>query len=137
MARRTMSLTLMTISVILIASSAAHTQQDPVVVVRVDDAGVARGNGVTVVPVFVTCAGGVVLEALMTLSQDDQFTFGMAGIPGVTCDGIERKHAVEVRAVSGTFHRGPAFASAFALICGASTCIGGNASRIVTLRGRP
>jgi hypothetical protein len=115
----------------------ARTVQETSVSIRLAEAGVARGNGVVSLAVFVACGGGTALEALLTLSQDDQTTFGQGSLGVLVCDGVERQYTVRMRALNGTFHRGPAHASAFALICGELACASGGASQTVTLRGRP
>jgi hypothetical protein len=61
-------------------------------------------------------AGDQVLEAHLSLSQDDQTIFGQAGIP-VRCDGKSREYRVAVSPLDGAFHAGDAFASAFVLVC--------------------
>lgn len=120
-----------------LASASIVAQPQTFVTVRLADSGVARGNGVAAVTVYVSCGGGTPLEALLTLSQDDQTTFGQAGVAGVICDGIERGYTVQMRALNGTFHRGAAHASAYALICSADACASGGASQTIALRGRP
>ena len=60
--------------------------------------------------------GDQVLEAHLSVSQDDQTVSGLDGIP-VRSDGKSRKYRVTVSPLDGTFHPGDAFASAFVLIC--------------------
>jgi hypothetical protein len=64
----------------------------------------------------ITCdPGRDVLEAHLTISQDDQRISGTAGISRIRCDN--RPHTVRVRVspVEGAFHEGEAHASAFIL----------------------
>jgi hypothetical protein len=73
-------------------------------------------GGYIVARLEVTCdAGREVLEAHLTISQDDQRVTGTAGIAGIRCDG--RPHTVKVRVtpLDGAFHEGGAVASAFIL----------------------
>jgi hypothetical protein len=71
-------------------------------------------RGSVVARLTITCdSGRDVLEAHITISQDDQRTSGTAGISRIRCD--DRPHTVRVRVtpVEGAFHEGDAFASAF------------------------
>jgi hypothetical protein len=71
-------------------------------------------RGSVVARLTITCdPGREVLEAHLTISQDDQRTSGTAGISRIRCDN--RPHTVRVRVtpVEGAFHAGEAFASAF------------------------
>jgi hypothetical protein len=73
-----------------------------------------EGGAAVVVRVTVTCDPGKdVLEAHVSVSQDE--ASGMAGIPGIACDGRPHKHKVRVRTFDGAYDRGDAFASAFIL----------------------
>ena len=65
--------------------------------------------------------GRQVLEAHVSVSQDNQAISGQAGIP-VRCNGKSRKYRVTVAPLEGAFHAGPAFASAFVLTCADPTC---------------
>jgi hypothetical protein len=77
-----------------------------------------------------------VLEAHVTLSQDDQATSGMGGIAGVVCDGRSRIYQVRVPAQQGSFHRGKARASPFVLVRdpATDTTESAGSSRIIQLR---
>ena len=59
---------------------------------------------------------GEVLEAHISLSQDDQSIYGMTGLGGVDCDGRWHTNIVIVRPYDGSFHKGTAYASAFLLL---------------------
>ena len=75
-----------------------------------------RGAGV-IARITVECdEGWQVLEANVTVSQDNQAVSGTAGIPGVTCDGKAHKYRVQVNAQEGSFRKGEAHASAFVLV---------------------
>ena len=52
-----------------------------------------------------------VLEAHLSVSQDEQAISGQLGIP-LRCDGKARKYRVTVSPLEGDFHAGDAFASA-------------------------
>ncbi len=70
-----------------------------------------------IVEVQVRCAHpvGEVLEALVTVEQDD--AFGEGFLSDVQCDGRTHFHDVRVQSFDGRFETGRAFASAFILIC--------------------
>lgn len=72
------------------------------------------GGGSVVARLTIVCdPGREVLEAHLTISQDDQRISGTAGISRIRCDN--RPHTVRVRVtpLEGAFHEGNAFASAF------------------------
>jgi hypothetical protein len=74
-------------------------------------------NGAVQAVVVVSCdQGDQVLEAHLSVSQDNQTISGQTGIP-VRCDGKSRKYRVTVTPLEGDFHTGDASASAFVLIC--------------------
>lgn len=99
--------------------------------------GTANTDGSASVPVTVSCpAGTKVIEALVTLSQDDQTISGMGGIAGVRCNGRARTYLVRVAPTQGAFHAGTAFASPYVLVqrrSGNTTESGGTGGSI-TLR---
>jgi hypothetical protein len=95
-----------------------------------------RDGAVRAVVVASCDAGHEVLEAHLSVSQDNQAIFGETGI-GVTCDGKSRKYRVTVTPLEGAFHTGDAFASAFVLTCADPTCgttEQGQDARTVTVR---
>ncbi len=96
--------------------------------------GTANTDGSATVPVTVSCPGGTrVLEAHVTLSQDNQTISGMAGIAGVRCNGRPRTYLVRVVPLEGAFHAGTAFASPYVLVehrSGSTTESGGTGSTI-------
>jgi hypothetical protein len=72
------------------------------------------GGAAVIVRLTVTCdPGRDVLEAHVSVSQDE--ASGMAGIPGIVCDGSPHRHRVRVGTFEGSYDRGEAFASAFIL----------------------
>jgi hypothetical protein len=78
--------------------------------------------GTVVARVTVACdRGDQVLEAHLTVSQDDQRISGTAGIGGVRCDGKQHRFRVRVTPQEGSFHTGDAFASAFVLVLDPAT----------------
>ena len=79
-------------------------------------------NGAVQLVVEASCdPGAVVLEAHVSVSQDNQSISGQAGIP-VQCDGESRRYRVTVSPLEGAFHTGDAFASAFVLTCPDASC---------------
>ena len=98
--------------------------------------GTANADGSASVPVTVTCpAGARVIEAHLTLSQDDQAISGMAGIAGVRCNGRPRTYLVRVVPLEGAFHAGTAFASPYVLVerRSGNTTESGGTGRSITL----
>jgi hypothetical protein len=96
--------------------------------------GTVNADGSATVPVSVSCEPGrVVLEAHLTLSQDDQTISGTGGIGNVRCTGRVRTYLVTVTPFQGAFHSGTAFASPFVLVQNrrtGETESGGTASNI-------
>jgi hypothetical protein len=94
-------------------------------------------NGAVRTVVVVSCdPGRQVLEAHLSVSQDNQVISGQTGIP-VRCDGKSRKYRVTVTPLEGAFHAGDAFASAFVLTCADPTCgttEQGQDARTITVR---
>jgi hypothetical protein len=94
-------------------------------------------NGAVRTVVVASCdPGHQVLEAHLSVSQDNQAIFGQTGIP-VRCDGKSRKYRVTVTPLEGAFHAGDAFASAFVLTCADPTCgttEQGQDARTITVR---
>ncbi len=96
----------------LVAAPAAHAA----VSVSVSN-GTANPDGSATVPVSIYCSpGSVVLEAHLSLSQDDGAVWAMAGIPNVRCGGKARTYLVTVRPHDGAFHAGTAYASPYVLV---------------------
>jgi hypothetical protein len=96
--------------------------------------GTVNPDGSATVPVSISCEpGSVVLEAHLTLSQDDQAISGTSGIGNVRCTGRARTYLVTVTPQQGAFHPGTAFASPFVLVQSrrtGATESGGTASNI-------
>jgi hypothetical protein len=94
-------------------------------------------NGAVRAVVVASCdPGHQVLEAHVSVSQDNQAIFGQTGIP-VGCDGKSRKYRVTVTPLQGAFHAGDAVASAFVLTCTDPTCTTteqGQDARTITVR---
>ena len=79
-------------------------------------------NGAVRAVVVVSCEpGDLVLEAHLSVSQDNQSIVGETGIP-VHCDGQSRKYRVTVTPLERAFHAGEGFASAFVLTCADASC---------------
>jgi hypothetical protein len=93
-----------------------------VVAVSIEPEAKLVANGAVRAVVVVSCdPGHEVLEAHLSVSQDNQAIFGQTGIP-VRCDGKSRKYRVTVTPLEGALHAGDAFASAFVLTCADPTC---------------
>jgi hypothetical protein len=94
-------------------------------------------NGAVRAVVVASCdPGHQVLEAHLSVSQDNQAISGQTGIP-VRCDGKSRRYRVTVTPLEGAFHAGDAFASAFVLTCADPTCgttEQGQDARTITVR---
>jgi hypothetical protein len=101
--------------------------------------GRANTDGTATVPVTVTCPpGSVVLEAHLTLSQDDQAISGQAGLGRIRCNGRPQNLLVTVTPFQGSFHAGAAYASPFILVQfrgTGETESGGSASTITLTSG--
>ena len=96
----------------LVAAPAAHAA----VSVSVSD-GTGNPDGSATVPVSISCSpGSVVLEAHLSLSQDDGAIWGIAGIANVRCTGRATTYLVTVRPHEGAFHSGTAYASPYVLV---------------------
>jgi hypothetical protein len=122
------------------ASAASARQQADTVVVEVSPtAKLVDGGQAVRVKVKVECEPPAeVLEALVTVSQDEGAAFGEAGITSVVCDGKKRTHKVTVQALDSTFRPGEAFVSAFVLVCLDAECAEtaqGQDSRVVRVVG--
>ena len=129
------------ISVILAAALAlavaGSVAVQAAVVVSIDPRARLLANGAVRAVVEVSCdPGDVVLEAHLSVSQDNQGAFGETGIP-VHCDGESRKYRVTVTPFEGAFRTGDAFASAFVLTCPDPSCETteqGQDARTITIR---
>jgi hypothetical protein len=103
------------IGVLGVGLIAAATASAAVTVSAGDGTVVADGSAT--VPVTIACTpGSRVLEAHLTLSQNDQAVSGTAGISGVRCNGRPATYLVTVRPNEGSFQAGTAFASPFVLV---------------------
>ena len=119
------------VGVALVMASVAYA----VVTATVGD-GTANTDGSATVPVTVSCPGGAkVIEAHLTLSQDDQTIWGMGGIAGIRCNGRPHTYLARVVPVEGAFHAGTAFASPYVLVerRGGKTTESGGAGGTITL----
>ena len=79
--------------------------------------GTANPDGSATVPVSISCSpGSIILEAHLSLSQDDGAIWGMAGIANIRCTPKARTYLVTVTPYNGAFHAGTAYASPYVLI---------------------
>lgn len=109
--RRALTL-LSLVGVAFFASPVAHAA----VTVTVGGGTVNQDGSVTV-PVTVTCSpASRVLEAHLSLSQDDGAVWGMAGLGSVRCNGRPNTYVATVRPYDGSFHAGTAHASTYVLV---------------------
>ena len=100
-----------TVLAALVAAPTAYAA----VSVSVSD-GTVNADGSATVPVSISCSpGSVVLEAHLSLSQDDGAIWGMAGIADVRCTGKPKTYMVTVWPYDGAFHAGTAYASPYVL----------------------
>jgi hypothetical protein len=143
MIKRFMSL--VTVGVLMVAmllptGAANARQQADTVVVEVGPTAKVLDDGQAVrVKVKVACEPPAeVLEALVTVHQDEGAASGEAGITSVVCDGKTRVHRVAVEALDSTFRPGEAFVSALVLVCLDAECVEtaqGQDSRLVRVVG--
>ena len=115
-----------------IARAAVTVNIFPVAVVQNSGASVSAFLRVRCDPVGVVTRP---LEALLTLSQNNQRIYGEGYPTTIVCDGTTRVYHVRVDAFERLFHRGLAYASAFVLICNnsGSVCRDGQASGNIRL----
>jgi hypothetical protein len=135
--RIAMRLVLVLVAALGLAWTGQATAQ-AAVAVAIQPAAKLVGDGAVRVVVVASCdAGHQVLEAHLSVSQDDQAISGMTGIP-VSCDGRARRYRVTVSPLGGAFHAGDAFASAFVLTCADPPTCGtteqGQDARTITVR---
>jgi len=123
------------VSAMLLLAPAAGAQSNAETVdVRLHPVAQLVPPGRVVGRVRVSCPqGSSVLEALVTLSQDNQHLFGQGAIAGVTCNGHSQWYQFQVAPQGEPFHRGRAHASAFVLVLlasGVETLSGGHTRSI-------
>ena len=123
------------VSLALAAPAAAR----PADVVRVHLApkAVLGTDGNVAGSVRVSCPRGLhVLEAGVTLSQDDQALFGQGFIDRITCDGKQRWYRWRAFWFEQPFHTGTAYASAFVIVTDEASedTVSGGDTRIVAVR---
>jgi hypothetical protein len=119
--RTPMRLLLVLVAALGLAWAGSVPAQAAVAVSVAPDAKLVANGAVRPVVVASCDPGHQVLEAHLSVSQDNQAIFGQTGIP-VGCDGKSRKYRVTVTPLEGAFHAGDAFASAFVLTCADPTC---------------
>jgi hypothetical protein len=117
---------------------AGSAQAQAAVAVSIEPGAKLVGSGAVRAVVVASCdSGHAVLEAHLSVSQDNQAISGQTGIP-VRCDGKSRKYRVTVTPLEGAFHAGDAFASAFVLTCADPPTCGtteqGQDARTITVR---
>ena len=94
---------------------AGQAQAQEAVTVAIEPRAKLMGDGTVRVVVVASCdSGDQVLEAHLSVSQDDQAIFGQAGIP-VRCDGRARRYRVTVSPHQGAVQAGDAIATAVVL----------------------
>jgi len=123
----------------LTAPAAAHAAADEVDV-RLSPVAVVSGTGVVTGRVRVACPEDMsVLEALVTLSQDDQTLFGQGFISRISCTGQASWYTFRVSSYDQPFHPGRAYVSAYVVVideAGATTLSAGDTRtiRVMPLR---
>jgi hypothetical protein len=101
---------------VAVATSVGATPADATTTVTIDSQAKLVADGSVIARVTVTCdPGREVLEAHLTISQDDQRISGTSGISRIRCDNRPHKVKVRVTPLEGSFHVGDGFASAFIL----------------------
>jgi hypothetical protein len=128
------------VAMLLPVSTTSARQQADTVLVKLGPTAQLVDNGQAVwVKVTVKCEPPAeVLEALVTVHQDEGAASGEAGITSVVCDGKKRTQRVRVETLDSTFHRGEAFVSAFVLVCLDVECTEtaqGQDSRVIRIVG--
>jgi hypothetical protein len=102
--------------VVVAALQSTKTAAAQETVVIAPTAKLIKGGQAVLVELQVTCPQGKeVLEAHISVSQDDSATYGLSGIP-VKCTGKPHTYKTVVTAQQGQFHTGTAYASAYVLL---------------------
>jgi hypothetical protein len=116
-----------------LASVPAAADPKPVTIATSRSSELSADGSTVTVELRIRCAPvGDVLEALVTVSQEQ--TFAQAGF-GAACDGAWHRIAINVVALDAPFVEGLAQVSSFILLCDAtSTCVQGQDSRVVKVR---
>ena len=96
-------------------------------------------DGVMTLRVTASCEPGwTVLEAGLTVSQDEQATWTQTGIGRLECDGRLHRLRVQATPFEGAFHPGVAYVSAFVIVERAGeTSSAGHTVPDVAVHGRP
>lgn len=130
---------LVSASLLLAAAPAGARPADDVRVhlhrmAKVDPDGFVLGR------VKVACPAGMeVLEALVTVSQDDQAIFGEGFIAAGECDGRRHRTTFGAQSYDAPFHAGEAYVSAYLLVVDPATdeTLSAGDTRIIRLRTSP
>ena len=120
-----------------LAAPAAAARPADVVRVQLAPKAVLGPDGVIAGSVRVACPSGLhVLEAGITLSQDDQAIFGQGFIDRITCDGRQRRYRWRAFSLDQPFHTGPAYVSAYVIVIDDAfqDTVSGGDTRIVGVR---
>jgi hypothetical protein len=117
---------------LVLASSIAYGAEGSI---KIDKHARLMDSGAAQITLAVSCAGGGVLEANVSISQEKRRASGMNGFGGVICDGSVQERTVTVSSFDGPFRRGPAYASAFLSVCdGNFNCASVNETRQIVIR---
>jgi hypothetical protein len=113
---------LMVLAMALGLACAGPVPAQAAVAVSIQSGAKLLSNGAVSAVVVASCdPGDQVLEAALSISQDNRALSGQAGIR-VRCEGRSREYRVMVAPREGAFHAGDAFASAFVLTCADTKC---------------
>jgi hypothetical protein len=112
---RFVSSTLTTVLALTLVVWAAPVQASAAVTID-SDAKLAPSGAVTLRLTIVCDPGREVLEAHVTVSQDEQRISGTAGIAGIRCDGRPHRVKARITPTEGSFREGEGYASAFILL---------------------
>jgi hypothetical protein len=124
------------VSLALAAPAAAARPADVVRVHLAPKADLGADGNITG-SVRVSCPAGLqILEAGVTLSQDDQAIFGQGFIDRITCDGKQRWYRWRAFWFDQPFHTGAAYVSAFVIVTDENfeDTVSGGDTRIVRVR---
>jgi hypothetical protein len=129
------------VTAMLLLAGTTTAKQTEAVTVEVGPTAKLIGDGQAVqVKIKFSCEPPAeVLEALVTVHQDEGAAFGEGFLgSSAVCDGRQHVDRVEVQALDSTFHSGEAFVSGFVLVCLDAECVEtaqGQDTRVVRVVG--
>jgi hypothetical protein len=121
----------------LTTAAASQSDAEGDVTVRLHPVASLTPSGVVIGRARVSCPNGAeVLEAGITMSQDDQQIFGEGFISQIRCNGRKRWHSFQASSTDMPFHRGVAYVSAYVLveISGGNDTLSAGHTRFIRVR---